>query len=328
MANSSTDKLKEVALRIREMREIIGLSEVEMAEKTEVTLEEYRSYEAGLTDFPFSFIHKCSIVFGIGISDILEGQSAHLSSYTVTRKGQGQETAKEDGIQIQNLAPMFRQKIAEPYWVRYEYNSDLQNKPIHLTKHSGQEFDFIMSGHLKVQIGDNIEYLGEGDSIYYNSSTPHGMIAVDGHDCLFLAVVLPGEETAEQELPESIGNCKKLTWLELAYCYKLENIDALAQCESLRFLNISYSKVTSYVALDSLPLERFIALNPRAATKEQNTFVALHDGCRTAFYGYANPWTPWRYDDNGKTFNSYYKDVVRVAFNYDYLETLLPKDKK
>ena len=203
MANSSTDKLKEVALRIREMREIIGLSEVEMAEKTEVTLEEYRSYEAGLTDFPFSFIHKCSIVFGIGISDILEGQSAHLSSYTVTRKGQGQETAKEDGIQIQNLAPMFRQKIAEPYWVRYEYNSDLQNKPIHLTKHSGQEFDFIMSGHLKVQIGDNIEYLGEGDSIYYNSSTPHGMIAVDGRDCYFVAVVLPGENIAEPVLRDT-----------------------------------------------------------------------------------------------------------------------------
>ena len=49
-------------------------------------------------------------------------------------------------------------------------------------------------------------------------------------------------------------------------------------------------------------------------------------GCRTVFYGYNNPWTAWRYDDNGKTFNAYYKDVVRKAFNYDYLETLLPKD--
>ena len=56
-------------------------------------------------------------------------------------------TAKEDGISIQNLAPMFRKKIAEPYWVRYEYNEELQNKPIHLTKHSGQEFDLVLSGH-------------------------------------------------------------------------------------------------------------------------------------------------------------------------------------
>ncbi len=203
MSNVSTAKLQEVALRIREMREITGLTEAQMAEKTETTLDEYRQYEAGSVDFPFSFIHKCSIVFGIGISDILEGQSAHLQSYTVTRKGQGQETAKEDGIQIQNLAPMFRKKIGEPYWVHYEYSQTLQDKPIHLAKHSGQEFDFVMSGRLKVQIGDNVEYLGEGDSIFYNSSTPHGMIAVDGADCYFVAVVLPGDSTAEPVLRDT-----------------------------------------------------------------------------------------------------------------------------
>ncbi|MBQ9785304.1 MAG: AMP-binding protein [Clostridia bacterium] len=175
-----------------------------MAEKTEVSVEAYRQYEKGELDFPFTFIHKCSLAFGIGITDLLEGRSAHLSSYTVTRRGQGQQTAKEDGIEISNLAPMFRKKIAEPYWVRYEYNPALQNKPIHLTKHSGQEFDFVMKGRLKVQIGDNIEYLGEGDSIYYNSSTPHGMIAVDGVDCLFVAVVLPGENEKETVVRDTL----------------------------------------------------------------------------------------------------------------------------
>ncbi|MBE6718802.1 MAG: cupin domain-containing protein [Ruminococcaceae bacterium] len=204
MATIETNKLMEIAVRIREMREIFGFTIKEMAEKTEVPVEQYIQYENGQLDFPFTFIHKCSLAFGIGITDLLEGHSAHLSSYTVTRKGEGRETAKEDGIRIQNLAPMFRKKIAEPYWVRYEYNEELQNKPIHLTKHSGQEFDFVMSGRLKIQIGDNVEYLSEGDSIYYNSSTPHGMIAVDGRECLFVAVVLPGEEQAETTLRDTL----------------------------------------------------------------------------------------------------------------------------
>ncbi len=204
MSNVENNKLLEVAARIREMREICGLSFEEMAEKTEVSVVEYRDYEAGKKDFPFTFIHKCALAFNLGISDLLEGQSANLSSYTVTRKGQGQETAKEEGINIQNLAPLFRKKIAEPYWVRYEYNESLQNKPIHLTKHSGQEFDFIMSGRLKIQIGDNVEYLSEGDSIYYNSSTPHGMVAVGGEDCLFVAVVLPGEDVEEPEMRDTL----------------------------------------------------------------------------------------------------------------------------
>ena len=204
MSAGESSKLMEVAQRIREMREIFGMTESEMAQKTEVSVEEYCQYEAGKLDFPFTFIHKCSLAFGIGITDLLEGQSAHLSSYTVTRKGMGQETAKEDGIQIQNLAPLFRKKIAEPYWVRYEYSKELQDKPIHLTKHSGQEFDFVMQGRLKIQIGDNVEYLEAGDSIYYNSSTPHGMIAVDGEDCLFVAVVLPGDDTEEETVRSTL----------------------------------------------------------------------------------------------------------------------------
>ncbi len=193
-------KLQEVAIRIREMRDICGFTVAEMAAKTEVTEEAYVAYEAGELDFPFSFIHKCALAFGIGITDLLEGRSAHLSSYTVTRKGEGQETAKEAGISIMSVAPLFRQKIAEPYRVRYEYDPALQNKPIHLTKHDGQEFDFVLEGKLKVQVGSNVEYLEAGDCIYYNSSTPHGMIAVDGQDCLFMAVVLPGESALSPEL--------------------------------------------------------------------------------------------------------------------------------
>ncbi len=204
MATTESEKLREIAVRIREMREICGFSEETMAEKTEVTPEEYRLYESGNADFPFTFIHKCSLAFGIGITDLMEGQSAHLSSYTVTRKGQGQQTAKEDGIEIRNLAPLFRKKLGEPYYVRYEYSEKLQNAPIHLTKHNGQEFDLVVSGKLKVQVGEHVEYLEEGDSIYYNSSTPHGMIAVGGEDCVFLAMVLSGEDVEDEVVHETM----------------------------------------------------------------------------------------------------------------------------
>ena len=198
MSVVENDKLLEVARRIREMREISGFSIDEMAEKTEVTREEYLAYEEGREDFPFTFIHKCALAFGLGITDILEGESARLSSYTVTRRGGGRQTAEEEGISIVNVAPMFKNKIAEPYFCQYDYDDALQNKPIHLTKHNGQEFDFILSGKMKIQIGDNFEVLGKGDSIYYNSSTPHGMIAVDGEDCKFIAIILPGEKETQE----------------------------------------------------------------------------------------------------------------------------------
>ncbi len=269
MATVSSEKLHEVALRIREMREIVGISIEEMANKTEVSIEEYNKYEAGELDFPFTFIHKCCLAFGIGISDLLEGQSANLSSYTVTRKGKGQQTAKEDGIEIQNLAPMFRKKIAEPYYVKYTYEPELQNKPIHLSRHSGQEFDFVLSGKLKVQVGENTEILEEGDSMYYNSSTPHGMIAVDGRDCTFVAIVLPGDSVTEPVMRKSLvkahtsdktfesdkfiktvedenGTLKSIDFVnEDKYNFAFDTVDAIAKKdpEKLAMIHVDKNKV-------------------------------------------------------------------------------------
>ena len=207
--NNALLHLSEMAARIKELRDIMGWSVEEMAEKTDVSPEQYALYESGTVDIPFTFIHKCALEFDVEMTELLEGHSARLSSYTVTRKGQGQTTAKEDGIDIANLAPKFKDKLAEPYWVKYEYDPAQQNKPIHLTTHSGQEFDLVLSGSLKVQVGTHTEVLHEGDSIYYNSSTPHGMIAVDGKDCVFCAVVMSGEDVEETTVRRSVISAKK-----------------------------------------------------------------------------------------------------------------------
>ncbi len=142
--------------------------------------------------------------------------------------------------------------------------------------------------------------------------------------------VLIASESGVKELT-GFDNCKNLTWLELAYCYKLTNIDALADCDGLKYLNISYSKVKSFEPLDGLKLERFVYLSPKAPTKEQNTFTTIHPKgeCITVFYGYSMPYSyGWRYDDNGKTMFWYYKDVIRKVFNYDAADAILDAQKK
>ena len=203
---SSATQLMDIAMRIRDMREILGYSMQKMAELTEVTAETYKLYESGTVDLPFTFLHKCSKVFGVEITVLLEGDSARLSGYTVTRKGKGLVTASEDGITIQDMAPMFRKKLATPYWVTYEYSEELQDQPIHTTTHAGQEFDLVLKGSMRIRIGDREEVLREGDSIFYKSSTPHGMIAIDGKDCVFLAMIMVSD-TTDQRL--YIGQSRK-----------------------------------------------------------------------------------------------------------------------
>ena len=160
MANTNTSsQLMDVAARIRGMREILGYSVKKMAEQTEVSEEIYHQYESGLVDMPFTFLHKCAKAFGLEITVLLEGQSAKLSGYTVTRRGKGLVTASEDGITIQDMAPMFRKKLATPYWVTYEYSEELQDKPIHTTTHAGQEFNMVIKGAMRIKVGESEEVL-------------------------------------------------------------------------------------------------------------------------------------------------------------------------
>lgn len=188
--------LREVAGRIRELRLIEGLSPAQMAQKTGVTAAEYLQCESGEADLNFAFLYRCAIAFGVDVTDLIQGSSPTLTSYALTRAGSGQKIEKAHGMTYFNMAAAYKNRIAEPLYVLAEYSEEAQRQEIPLTTHEGQECDIVVSGRLKVQVGTHCEVLGPGDTIYYDSDTPHGMIAVDGADCAFYAIVLNPTEYA------------------------------------------------------------------------------------------------------------------------------------
>jgi len=190
MEKNMTAVIAEVAQRIKALRESCEVSEEEMAACTGVSTEAYRELEAGKSDFSFTFIYKCASRLGADPTDILKGQSPTLSAYTVNRAGEGLPIARRRGFDYKNLAYMFKDKIAEPFYVTARYSEEEQNTKIKTATHAGQEFDIVLSGSLKVCVDGKTEILSEGDSIYYDSSLPHGMIAAGGRDCKFLAIVM------------------------------------------------------------------------------------------------------------------------------------------
>ena len=207
-------KIKEMAGRIRELREIENLSPEDMAVKTGVSTDEYLQCESGESDLNFAFIYRCALALSVNVTDIIEGNSPNLESYTVTRFGAGQKVSQAHGMTYYNLAYAFRNKIAEPLYVKSTFDPEAQHRDIELTTHDGQELDIIVEGKLMVQIGEHKEILGPGDSIYFDSETPHGMIAVGGADCIFYAIVLnpTGEPIPELEAPKAIPEKKRTAY--------------------------------------------------------------------------------------------------------------------
>ena len=197
-------QIRGMAARIAELRAIEGYTEEEMAQKTDVSVEEYRKCERGERNLTFAFIYRCALALGVDVTDIIEGTSPTLVGYTVTRKEQGQVIEKAHGMTYHSLAGSFKNRISEPLYVVAEYTPGAERRDIELTTHEGQEIDIVIKGALKVQVGGHKEILREGDSIYYDSGTPHGMVAVEGADCAFYAIVLnPARNaTGDADLPE------------------------------------------------------------------------------------------------------------------------------
>ena len=198
-------KIRQVADRIRELRQISGLTAEEMAKRTDVSVEEYMQYENGSRNMSIAFLYRCVLIFGVDFSDLLEGRSPKLRSYALTRKGEGQRIEEAHHMVGFNLAADFRNRIALPLYMDLPYRSGAESEDIELTTHEGQECDIVIRGHMKIQIGNNSEILHPGDCIYYDSSTPHGMIAVDGEDCAFYAIVLSNSAAREGEQAATVA---------------------------------------------------------------------------------------------------------------------------
>ena len=199
-------KIKETAQRIRELREITGLSVEEMANRTGLTVEEYEQCEAGNRNLSIAFLYRCTLSFGVDMGDLLEGRSPKLRSYALTRKGQGQRIEEAHHMVGFNLAADFRNRIALPLYMELAYRDGAEYEDIELVTHEGQECDIVIRGHMRIQIGGHSEILYPGDCIYYDSSTPHGMIAVDGEDCAFYAIVLSNSAAREGEQAAAVAS--------------------------------------------------------------------------------------------------------------------------
>ncbi len=181
------EQIAMIAMRMRDLREILSLSPEEVAEKSGVPLADYVAYEAGERDFSFSHLFNIAGALGVDISDLLTGESPRLRGYVLTRAGKGLAFDRREQYHYQHLAYNFRDKKSEPFIVTVLQDAPGTVKQAHA--HEGQEFDYVLEGILRVELGGQALVLAPGDSLYYDSSLPHAMYAVEG-DCKFIAVVL------------------------------------------------------------------------------------------------------------------------------------------
>ena len=170
--------------RIRELREILEISAIDIAHDITVPLETYRKYETGELDIPISVLYKISAKLGVDATVLLTGEDPRMDTASVCRRGKGVRIERYPGYEFSSLAYNFKDRTIEPLLVYLDPSKEAA-APV---THSGQEFNYVIEGKVKITV-DRREYVLEaGDSIYFDAGLPHGQAAVDG-PAQFLTII-------------------------------------------------------------------------------------------------------------------------------------------
>ena len=182
------DAIKQIGERLKGLREVLDIPAQEVADLCDITLEAYLKAESGESELSISSLQKISKKYGIALDVLLFGEEPHMSSYFLTRKGQGLSVERRKAYKYQSLASGFRDRKADPFIVMVEPKPD--DVQLDKNSHQGQEFHLVIEGSLEETIGKKVLVLNEGDSIYFDASQPHCMRALGGKAVKFLAVIL------------------------------------------------------------------------------------------------------------------------------------------
>ena len=183
-----TEQRKDIAARLKELRELEGKTEAELASGLGVAEADYRRYETGGADIPASLLHDAARALGADLTELLTGEAPRMKVFSVTRKGGGVTVERRVDYQYRNLAANFAGRKADVFEVTVP--PDAGESGAHANSHPGQEFDYMLEGRMRVTIHGNDLVLEAGDCVYFDSNHGHSMQALDGKPARFLAMIL------------------------------------------------------------------------------------------------------------------------------------------
>ena len=177
--------MKQIGERLRGLREVLDIPAEEVAETIGIDVAKYLKIEEGESDITISKLMTIAHKYGVSAEELMFAEAAHMKSYFVVRKGQGMSVERTKAYKYQSLVSGFVDHKADVFIVTVEPKPGART--IYKNSHPGQEFNMVLEGAMELYIGGKTIVLEEGDSIYFDSSKPHGMLAIGEKAVKFLA---------------------------------------------------------------------------------------------------------------------------------------------
>ena len=130
-------------------REFSEIDSATFAARLGVTESDYLDYESGAKDIPIGLLYNIASTLDVDPTYMLFGKSSTKNAATAVYSGNGTEIERYDGYSFISLNADFINRNFEPMIVTIK-----EGVTPELVMHTGQEFNYVLSGALRVIVGE------------------------------------------------------------------------------------------------------------------------------------------------------------------------------
>ncbi len=172
-----TDGPEGIGDRLREERIKAGISQRELARRLGYSPSLISQLESGMTKPSVGTLYAIVTELGLSLDRVIRGEdfSAPAESSQprspVVHPGERQAIELDSGVRWEELTAESEEEVD---FLHAVYDVGGASTPDEsLMRHHGREYGYVISGRLGVQIGFETYELEPGDSVAFDSTTPH-----------------------------------------------------------------------------------------------------------------------------------------------------------
>lgn len=193
-----------MAAFLRTHRRRAGLTLESLAASTGLTKSYLSKIERGLSTPSIAVALKIAEVLGTDVEQLFSNQS-DASALVVDRARERNAAGESTSSAVyEPIAARMIKKTMQPFAVRPTTESDAT-----FMDHPGEEFIYVQAGTVEVTVPDQVIALEQGDSVYFDSSTPHRVRSTSPERAVLLVVVYDqhDEEGFAQSMSPVLRRC-------------------------------------------------------------------------------------------------------------------------
>lgn len=151
-----------------------------VANETGFSTEYLEKVEAGGAMPPVGTLLQIARALDIDSALLLKEQESDVTTRISA------STKRTDNYAYKTLTPGVEKKHLKAFQVTIDPKQDHSGVGYH---HEGEEFVYVLSGKIEVLVGDNVNFLDEGDSLHFNSGVRHKLRNLSDKKALLIVVI-------------------------------------------------------------------------------------------------------------------------------------------